>query len=72
MAPTNTQLESFMKPIEGDTNSMAKSFQEALASGKFLVTASIDAPKGTDLEDAARMIDKLKDVVDALGVSDNP
>lgn len=51
---------------------MAKSFQEALASGKFLVTASIDAPKGTDLEDAARMIDRLKGVVDALGVSDNP
>ena len=51
---------------------MAKSFQEALASGKFLVTASIDAPKGTDLEDAARLIDKLKGVVDALGVSDNP
>jgi methylenetetrahydrofolate reductase (NADPH) len=61
-----------MKPIGGDTNSMAKSFQEALASGNFLVTASIDAPKGTDLEDAARLIDKLKGVLDALGVSDNP
>jgi 5,10-methylenetetrahydrofolate reductase len=72
MVPMNIRLESFMKPIGGDTNSMAKSFQEALASGKFLITASIDAPKGTDLEEAARLIDKLKGVVDALGVSDNP
>ncbi len=51
---------------------MAESLEEALRSGKFLVTASIDAPKGTDLEDSLRLIDKLKGVVDALGVSDNP
>jgi methylenetetrahydrofolate reductase (NADPH) len=51
---------------------MAESFQEALASGRFLVAASIDAPKGTDLEDAGRLMDKLKGVLDALGVSDNP
>lgn len=51
---------------------MGKSFEEALASDKFLVAASIDPPKGTDLHDVGEMIGNLKGVVDALGVSDNP
>ena len=51
---------------------MAKSFEEELTSGKFLVTASLDPPKGTDLRHSAKLIKELKRVVDALGVSDNP
>ena len=51
---------------------MAKSFEEALTSGKFLVTASLDPPKGTDLGHSAKLITELKGVVDALGISDNP
>jgi 5,10-methylenetetrahydrofolate reductase len=50
---------------------MAKSFEEGLASGHFLTAASIDPPKGTDLEGLGQLIQKLKDVVDAFGVSDN-
>ncbi|HID29699.1 MAG TPA: 5,10-methylenetetrahydrofolate reductase [Desulfobacterales bacterium] len=51
---------------------MAKSFEEALTSGKFLVAASLDPPKGTDLGHSAKLVKELKRVVDALGVSDNP
>jgi methylenetetrahydrofolate reductase (NADPH) len=50
---------------------MARPFKEALASGGFLVTAGIEPPKGTDLEALGQKIDRLKGVVDALGVSDN-
>ena len=50
---------------------MAGSFEQRLASGEFLVTASIDPPKGADLGDLARLIERLKDGVDALGISDN-
>lgn len=51
---------------------MAESFEEALTSGKFLIAASLNPPKGTDLEGAVRVIGKLKGVVNALGVYDNP
>ncbi|MBW1744503.1 MAG: methylenetetrahydrofolate reductase [Deltaproteobacteria bacterium] len=50
---------------------MAKSFGEGLASGHFLAAASIDPPKGTDLESLGQLIQRLKGVVDAFGVSDN-
>jgi 5,10-methylenetetrahydrofolate reductase len=50
---------------------MAKSFEEGLASGRFLVAASIDPPKGTDLEGLRQLVQSLKGVVDAFGVSDN-
>lgn len=50
---------------------MATPFAEALASGKFLATASVDPPKGADLEGLGQLLQKLKGVVDALGVSDN-
>ena len=50
---------------------MAKSFEEGLASGNFLAAASVDPPKGTDLESLGQLIQKLKGVVDAFGVSDN-
>lgn len=50
---------------------MAKSFEEALASGKFVVTSSIDPPKGIDLESLLQLVQRLKDVVDAVGISDN-
>ena len=50
---------------------MAKSLEEALASGKFLATASVDPPKGTDLEGLGQLFKELKGLVDGLGVSDN-
>jgi methylenetetrahydrofolate reductase (NADPH) len=50
---------------------MSTFFEEALASGKFLATASVDPPKGVDLGDLRNLVDKLKGVVDALGFSDN-
>jgi 5,10-methylenetetrahydrofolate reductase len=50
---------------------MAKPFKEVLASGKFLVTVSVDPPKGTDLEGVRRLVQKFKDIVDAVGISDN-
>jgi len=51
---------------------MAKSFEEALTSGEFLVAASLDPPKGTDLRPSVKLIKELKRVVDVLGISDNP
>lgn len=51
---------------------MAKSFEEALTSGKFLISASLHPPKGTDLGELGGLIKKLKGVVDAVGVADNP
>jgi len=50
---------------------MATSFEEALTSGKFLATTSVDPPKGADLEGLGQLLQKLKGVVHGLGVSDN-
>jgi methylenetetrahydrofolate reductase (NADPH) len=46
-------------------------FREALNSGKFVVSAEIGPPKGTNLEELIHNIDLLKDKVDALNVTDN-
>ncbi len=47
------------------------SFQEALNSGKFIVTAEVGPPKGTDIETLRHDIELLKGKVDALNVTDN-
>ena len=49
---------------------MGKGFKETLASGKFVVTAEIGPPKGTDLQAMHHHIELLKDRVDALNVTD--
>lgn len=46
-------------------------FEQALESGKFLVTSEIGPPKGIDLEAMRHHIELLKDKVDALNVTDN-
>ncbi len=50
---------------------MASSLREVLNSGKFVVTAEIGPPKGTNLENMLHHIDLLKDKVDGLNVTDN-
>jgi 5,10-methylenetetrahydrofolate reductase len=50
---------------------MSRSFRETLNSGKFVVTAEVGPPKGTNLEKTIEHIDLLKDRVDALNVTDN-
>ena len=50
---------------------MAKSFREALNSGKVVVTSEIGPPKGTNLEKMCHHIDILKDKVDAINVTDH-
>ena len=50
---------------------MAKSFKEALESGKFVVTSEIGPPKGTNIEPMLHHIDLLKDIVDAINVTDH-
>lgn len=50
---------------------MAKFLKEVLNSGKFVVTAEIGPPKGTNLENMIHHIELLKDKVDALNVTDN-
>ncbi|MFC1926091.1 methylenetetrahydrofolate reductase [Chloroflexota bacterium] len=50
---------------------MAKSFREALNSGKFVVTSEIGPPKGTNIEKMCHHIDILKDTVDAVNVTDH-
>ncbi len=50
---------------------MAKPLKEVLDSGKFVVTAEVGPPKGTNIEQMVHHIDLLKDKVDALNVTDN-
>jgi len=50
---------------------MARSFREALKSGRFIVSSEIGPPKGTHIEKMCHHIDILKDKVDAINVTDN-
>jgi 5,10-methylenetetrahydrofolate reductase len=47
------------------------SFKEALNSGKFVVTAEVGPPKGTDIKKILHEAEMLKGKVDALNVTDN-
>ncbi|MEW6739811.1 MAG: methylenetetrahydrofolate reductase [Nitrospirota bacterium] len=47
------------------------SFKDILNSGKFVVTAEVGPPKGTDIKEMIHHIELLKDKVDALNVTDN-
>ena len=49
---------------------MAK-YRETCESGKFVVSGEIGPPKGTDVDVMLHHIDLLKDMVDALNVTDN-
>lgn len=50
---------------------MAQSFRDALNSGRFVVTTEISPPKGTNVEKMCHHIDILKNVVDAINVTDH-
>ncbi|OGO00978.1 MAG: 5,10-methylenetetrahydrofolate reductase [Chloroflexi bacterium RBG_13_52_12] len=50
---------------------MASRFKEALNSGKFVITSEVAPPKGTNLEKMFHHIDLLKDIVDAVNVTDH-
>lgn len=50
---------------------MISKFQQALASGKFVITSEIGPPKGTNLESMLHHVDILKDTVDAINVTDH-
>ncbi len=47
------------------------SFKDALNLGKFVVTAEVGPPKGTDIKEMIHHIELLKGKVDALNVTDN-
>lgn len=47
------------------------SFRDILNSGKFVVTAEVGPPKGTDIKKMIHHIELLKGKVDALNVTDN-
>ncbi len=47
------------------------SFQDALNSGKFVVTAEIGPPKGTDIKEMLHHAEMLKGKLDAVNVTDN-
>ncbi len=47
------------------------SFREVLNSGKFVVTAEVSPPKGTNVDTLLHHIDLLKDRVDAINVTDH-
>ncbi len=46
-------------------------FREKLLSGKFVVTAEISPPKGTDIKGMLKEADFLKNIVDAINITDN-
>ena len=50
---------------------MASKFKQALNSGKFVVTTEVGPAKGTNMDAMLHHIDLLKDVVDAINVTDN-
>jgi len=47
------------------------SFREALESGKFVVTAEVGPPKGTDIAEMVHHIELLKGKVEAINFTDN-
>lgn len=47
------------------------SFRDILNSGKFMVTAEVGPPKGTDIKEMLHHIELLKGKVDAANVTDN-
>jgi 5,10-methylenetetrahydrofolate reductase len=47
------------------------SFADAIESGKFLVTAELNPPKGTDLSDMMKKAELLRDRVDAFNLTDS-
>jgi len=47
------------------------SFRDALANGKFLVTAEVGPPKGTDIDEMLHHAKGLVGLVDAVNVTDN-
>lgn len=47
------------------------SFSDKLLSGKFIVTAEISPPKGTDTKAMLEEASMIKDIVDAINVTDN-
>lgn len=47
------------------------SFRDILNSGKFVVTAEVGPPKGTDIHEMIHHIELLKGKLDALNVTDN-
>ena len=47
------------------------SFADAIKSGKFLVTAELNPPKGTDLSDLMKKAELLRGWVDAFNLTDS-
>lgn len=47
------------------------SFRDILNSGKFVVTAEVGPPKGTDIKEMIHHIELLRGKIDALNVTDN-
>ncbi len=47
------------------------SFRDILNSGKFVVTAEVGPPKGTDIKEMIHHMEILKGKVDAVNVTDN-
>ncbi|VVB93677.1 Methylenetetrahydrofolate reductase [uncultured archaeon] len=47
------------------------SFREKLDSGKFIITAELSPPKGTDFKSMLEDAELIKDIVDAINVTDN-
>ena len=50
---------------------MSSNFRQALDSDRFVVTAEVAPPKGTDLDKMYHHIDLLRDCVDAINVTDH-
>jgi methylenetetrahydrofolate reductase (NADPH) len=46
-------------------------FREKIRAGKFVITAEISPPKGTDTETMLKDASLIKDVVDAINITDN-
>ena len=50
---------------------MSSRFRQALSAGKFVVTCEVAPPKGTNLKKMQHDVELLKDMVDAINVTDH-
>src|SRR3970040_900050 len=58
-------------PVSNTQGGLMSSFAESLSSGRFLVTAELNPPKGTDLTDMLKKAESLRGLVDCFNLTDS-
>src|SRR5262245_56569585 len=64
-------IRKLKRRCSGSKGALMSRFSDAIKSGRFLVTAELNPPKGTDLDDMLRKAERLKGWVDAFNLTDS-